>query len=431
MNPFLHDLDKRSLLIQVVNRPLLEQHLSEDTRRLYAGFDPTGPSLHIGHLVPLLALRRAQLVGHVPIAVVGGATGLIGDPSFKGDERRLQDVDTVQRWCQSIQIQLAKLLDVGGATGALLVDNRDWTAPLDLVGFLRDIGKHFSVNSMVARDSVRARLERDEIGISFTEFSYMLLQANDFLELYRRHRCTVQIGGSDQWGNIVSGVDLIRRILNQTAFGVTMPLVTRSDGKKFGKSEAGAIWLDETMTSPYSFYQFWINVSDTDLQKLLRYFSFKPLRQVEDLLIASAEEPQKRIGQRELAREITGLIHGAEATQSAERIAHALFRCRIEDLNGSDLAQLELDGLASVVLKPDENDILSAAVASGLVASKGVGRRLIESGGISVNGRLVVSLNERLDRESALLGRYHLLRRGKKAWAMATHEELPTADLAS
>ena len=428
LNPFLHDLEQRSLLVQAVNRESLQQHLSEDMRRIYAGFDPTAPSLHIGHLVPLFALRRAQLAGHVPIAVIGGATGLIGDPSFKGDERPLQDEDTVQRSCQSIRVQLAKLLDVEGAAGAVLTDNREWTAPLDLIGFLRDIGKHFSVNAMVVRDSVRARLERDDVGISFTEFSYMLLQANDFLELCRRHGCTVQIGGSDQWGNIVSGVDLIRRILNKTAFGITMPLVTKSDGKKFGKSESGAVWLDKTMTSPYSFYQFWFNVADADLSKLLHYFSFKPLCEIEQVLNASSAEPQQRIGQRELAREITALIHGTEAVRSAERIAHALFRCRIQDLKSSDLAQLELDGLTSVALKSGEDDVLSATVTSGLAPSKTACRRLIENGGISVNGRLVVSPNEKLVQESALMGRYHLLRRGKKAWAMAIHDAFPSSD---
>ena len=289
----IEEFSWRGLIAQVSNEERLVGHLGQP-RSVYCGFDPTADSLHIGSLVPLLALKRFQLAGHRPVLLLGGATGLVGDPSGRDDERSLNQSETVGQWVESLRAQVSRFLDFDGPAGAIVCNNLDWTQELDVISFLRDIGKHFSVNAMVQRESVKARLEREGQGISYTEFSYMLLQATDFLELARREDCLVQIGGSDQWGNIVSGIDLIRRHMGKEAYALTMPLVTKADGSKFGKTAAGAVWLDSSKTSPYSFYQFWFNSADADVEKFLKLFTFMSQQEIHDLVEQSAEAPEKK-----------------------------------------------------------------------------------------------------------------------------------------
>ena len=415
------DLELRHLLAQISDREGLEFHLQQSGRSLYCGFDPTAPSLHIGSLVPLLTLRRFQLAGHSPIALVGGATGLIGDPSGRVDERGLNNVDVVRGWGERLAQQVSRFIDLDGTYAARVVNNLEWASRLDALGFLRDIGKHFSVNAMMQRDSVKNRLGREGEGISYTEFSYMLLQAYDFLELFRRYQCTIQVGGSDQWGNMVSGIDLIRRLDSQQAFVLTVPLITRSDGLKFGKTTDGAIWLDSDMTSPYRFYQFWLNTSDEDVVSFLRYFTFLDLSDIADAATELRDRPGDRGAQRLLAREATLLTHGQGALSSAERISAALFGGAVADLRREDLEQLQLDGMDSTSVE-NEEELLTALVRAGLAKSRGAGRKLIDGKGVQINGELVELPNQVLRLEGALFGRYHLLRRGKKSWHMFFHE---------
>ena len=415
------DLELRHLLAQISDREGLESHLQQSGRSLYCGFDPTAPSLHIGSLVPLLTLRRFQLAGHSPIALVGGATGLIGDPSGRVDERGLNNVDVVRGWGERLAQQVSRFIDLDGTYAARVVNNLEWASRLDALGFLRDIGKHFSVNAMMQRDSVKNRLGREGEGISYTEFSYMLLQAYDFLELFRRYQCTIQVGGSDQWGNMVSGIDLIRRLDSQQAFVLTVPLITRSDGLKFGKTTDGAIWLDSDMTSPYRFYQFWLNTSDEDVVSFLGYFTFLDLIDIADAATELRDRPGDRGAQRLLAREATLLTHGQGALSSAERISAALFGGAVADLRREDLEQLQLDGMDSTSVE-NEEELLTALVRAGLAKSRGAGRKLIDGKGVQINGELVELPNQVLRLEGALFGRYHLLRRGKKSWHMFFHE---------
>ena len=415
------DLELRHLLAQISDREGLESHLQQSGRSLYCGFDPTAPSLHIGSLVPLLTLRRFQLAGHSPIALVGGATGLIGDPSGRVDERGLNNADVVHGWGERLAQQVSRFIDLDGTYAARVVNNLEWASRLDALGFLRDIGKHFSVNAMMQRDSVKNRLGREGEGISYTEFSYMLLQAYDFLELFRRYQCTIQVGGSDQWGNMVSGIDLIRRLDSQQAFVLTVPLITRSDGLKFGKTTDGAIWLDSDMTSPYRFYQFWLNTSDEDVVSFLRYFTFLDLIDIADAATELRDRPGDRGAQRLLAREATLLTHGQGALSSAERISAALFGGAVADLRREDLEQLQLDGMDSTSVE-NEEELLTALVRAGLAKSRGAGRKLIDGKGVQINGELVELPNQVLRLEGALFGRYHLLRRGKKSWHMFFHE---------
>ena len=415
------DLELRHLLAQISDREGLEFHLQQSGRSLYCGFDPTAPSLHIGSLVPLLTLRRFQLAGHSPIALVGGATGLIGDPSGRVDERGLNNVDVVRGWGERLAQQVSRFIDLDGTYAARVVNNLEWASRLDALGFLRDIGKHFSVNAMMQRDSVKNRLGREGEGISYTEFSYMLLQAYDFLELFRRYQCTIQVGGSDQWGNMVSGIDLIRRLDSQQAFVLTVPLITRSDGLKFGKTTDGAIWLDSDMTSPYRFYQFWLNTSDEDVVSFLGYFTFLDLSDIADAATELRDRPGDRGAQRLLAREATLLTHGQGALSSAERISAALFGGAVADLRREDLEQLQLDGMDSTSVE-NEEELLTALVRAGLAKSRGAGRKLIDGKGVQINGELVELPNQVLRLEGALFGRYHLLRRGKKSWHMFFHE---------
>ncbi|MGI8531427.1 MAG: tyrosine--tRNA ligase, partial [Geodermatophilaceae bacterium] len=320
----LQELHWRGLIAQSTDRAALRAALAAGSVTLYAGFDPTGPSLHVGHLVPLLTLRRFQLAGHRPIALAGGATGMIGDPRDVGGERQLHPPDVVAGWLGSIRDQLGRFLDFDGPLAARLVDNNDWTARLSTVDFLREIGKHFSVNVMLARETIRRRLETD--GISYTEFSYLLLQSMDYLELFRRYGCALQVGGSDQWGNILGGVDLIRRIEGRAVHALTLPLITTAGGAKFGKSTGGgSMWLDPALTSPYAWYQYWLNTADADVESRLRTFSFRSRAEIEELVELTAQRPAAREAQRGLASELTDLLHGPEATAQVEQASAALF----------------------------------------------------------------------------------------------------------
>ena len=350
----LAELRERGLIFQVAGEDAIEQWLAAEPRTLYCGFDPTADSLHIGSLVPLLVLRRFQSSGHRPIALVGGATGLIGDPSFKASERQLNTPEVVAGWVDKLRQQVSQFIDFEGPNAALLANNLDWTQGLDVLGFLRDVGKHFSVNNMIGKESVRQRLDREGAGISFTEFSYMILQSLDFAELYRRHGCGLQIGGSDQWGNITGGIDLTRRLHGAQVFGLTLPLVTKSDGTKFGKTESGTIWLDANKTSPYAFYQFWLGTADADVYRFLRYFTFLSLSDIEAVERADSERSGRPEAQRLLAQEVTRLVHGDEGLTAAERITEALFSGDPSALAEPDLAQLALDGLRGLGHVPRE-----------------------------------------------------------------------------
>lgn len=416
----LADLSARGLISQQSDAVGLAAHLAEQPRTLYCGFDPTAPSLQVGNLVPLLALRRFQLAGHKPILLLGGATGLIGDPSGKSVERNLNDDSVVAGWVDRIRVQVEPFLSFDGPNGAIIVNNLDWTAEHSMVYFLREIGKHFSVNMMMQRDSVKTRLEREGEGISYTEFSYMLLQAMDFYELAERHNCTLQIGGNDQWGNIVSGVDLVRRKLARESFALTLPLITKADGTKFGKTADHAVWLAPDRTSPYAFYQFWLNSADADVVHFLNVFTLLSLDKIEELAKSLAEEPQKRAGQQALAAAVTELVHGPEAVASAQRITAALFGGELASLTEMDLAQLQQDGMDSTPLTADDTiagvGLLSVLVNSGLAASNGAARKLIQSGGVRVNGEQQSDVERQLKSQDALFERYFLVRRGKKNW---------------
>lgn len=411
----LGELGWRGLIAQISDRAGLESHLSQKPQTLYCGFDPTADSLHIGNLVPLLALRRFQELGHRPIILVGGATGLIGDPSFRRDERALNSAEVVELWVSKIRQQVEPYLSFEGSNSAMVVDNLEWTAKLDVITFLRDIGKNFSVNSMMQRDSVRSRLERDGQGISFTEFSYMLLQGMDFLELARRYDCRLQIGGSDQWGNIVSGIDLIRRELSRESFGLTLPLVAKADGSKFGKTASGTIWLDASKTSPYSFYQFWLNTADADVVRYLQYFSFLAEDEIEQLKESVGEKPQERLAQKELARAVTKIVHGEQSLLRAENISAALFKGDPRHLDESDISQLAQDGMP-VVDAPVGTGLLTCMVNAGIVHSTSEARGLVLSGSVSMNGSLISDVRKVLLAEEALFGRFYLVRKGKKSW---------------
>ena len=408
----IEEFSWRGLIAQVSNEERLVGHLGQP-RSVYCGFDPTADSLHIGSLVPLLALKRFQLAGHRPVLLLGGATGLVGDPSGRDDERSLNQSETVGQWVESLRAQVSRFLDFDGPAGAIVCNNLDWTQELDVISFLRDIGKHFSVNAMVQRESVKARLEREGQGISYTEFSYMLLQAMDFLELARREDCLVQIGGSDQWGNIVSGIDLIRRHMGKEAYALTMPLVTKADGSKFGKTAAGAVWLDSSKTSPYSFYQFWFNSADADVEKFLKLFTFISQQEIHDLVEQSAEAPEKRIAQRELARQVTSMVHGDDAVDSAERISDSLFGGDEANLQRVDFLQLQQDGIDSVLVEQGSG-LLNAMVAAGAAKSTGEARKLVQGKGVRLNGQVVDDPKRTLNFGEAYFDSFYVLRKGKK-----------------
>lgn len=411
----LTDLTERGLVAQMSDPAALASHLAT-ARTLYCGFDPTAGSLHIGHLVPLLMLRRFQLAGHTPVALVGGATGLIGDPSFKATERSLNSAETVQGWVASLSAQIRALLPASeGLAAPVLVNNADWMGQMSALDFLRDIGKHFSVNAMLARESVRQRLARPDQGISFTEFSYALLQSQDFAVLNQRLGCTLQIGGNDQWGNITSGMDLTRRLHQAQVHGMTLPLITKADGTKFGKTEGGAIWLDPALTSPYGFHQFWLGTADEDVYRFLRYYSFMSLAEIAALEAEDAGRQGRKQAQQVLADELTELVHGKGALAAARRIGELLFCGDVARLGEGDLAQLAQDGMPSCRIE-EQRDLVTLLVESGLASSKRVARELLAAGAISLNGE--TRQDEQLSAEDLLFERYLLLRRGKKQYRL-------------
>ncbi|RKJ85636.1 tyrosine--tRNA ligase [Aeromonas veronii] len=414
INPHLLDeLTERGLVAQNSDPAALADHLA-NPRTVYCGFDPTAGSLHIGHLVPLLMLRRFQLAGHTPVALVGGATGLIGDPSFKATERSLNSADTVHAWVASLSAQIRALLPADeGLSAPQLVNNGDWMGQMSALDFLRDIGKHFSVNAMLARESVRQRLARPDQGISFTEFSYALLQSYDFAVLHQRLGCTLQIGGNDQWGNITSGMDLTRRLHQAQVHGMTLPLITKADGTKFGKTEGGAVWLDPALTSPYAFYQFWLGTADEDVYRFLRYYSFMSLSEIDALEAEDAKRQGRKQAQQVLANELTELVHGKAALAAVQRISELLFSGDVARLGESDLAQLAQDGMPSSTVS-GETDLVSLLVSCGLANSKRIARELLAAGAISLNG--VLKQDDQLSTNDRLFGRYLLLRRGKKQY---------------
>ncbi|HHQ4736172.1 tyrosine--tRNA ligase [Aeromonas veronii] len=414
INPHLLDeLSQRGLVAQNSDPAALADHLATP-RTVYCGFDPTAGSLHIGHLVPLLMLRRFQLAGHTPVALVGGATGLIGDPSFKATERSLNSADTVQGWVASLSAQIRALLPADeGLSAPQLVNNGDWMGQMSALDFLRDIGKHFSVNAMLARESVRQRLARPDQGISFTEFSYALLQSYDFAVLHQRLGCTLQIGGNDQWGNITSGMDLTRRLHQAQVYGMTLPLITKADGTKFGKTEGGAVWLDPALTSPYAFYQFWLGTADEDVYRFLRYYSFMSLSEIDALEAEDAKRQGRKQAQQVLANELTELVHGKAALAAVQRISELLFSGDVARLGESDLAQLAQDGMPCSTVS-GETDLVSLLVSCGLANSRRIARELLAAGAISLNG--VLKQDDQLSATDRLFGRYLLLRRGKKQY---------------
>ena len=414
-NDIIFELESRDLIAQLAGEDNLKEHLAGGNRTVYCGFDPTAESLHVGSVVPLLLLRRFQLAGHKPVALIGGATGLIGDPSFKSSERQLNSSSVVEEWVERLKPQLSQFLDFDcGANSAVLVNNLEWTRDLDLLAFLRGVGKYFSVNSMIQKESVKQRIEREGEGISFTEFSYMLLQSLDFAELHKRFDCTIQVGGSDQWGNITGGIDLTRRMHQKQVFGITTPLVTKADGTKFGKTEKGTVWISAKKTSPYAMYQFWLNVSDLDVYKYLRYFTFLSVKEIRDIELADKASENKPQAQGILASEVTKLLHGAEGLTAAKRISDGLFSGDISKLTRGDLEQLDLDGLPKTSFAEERVDIVEALVGCELAKSNKMAREFIGNNAISVNGGVITSVDFMLDSNNALDGGYFVLRRGKK-----------------
>jgi len=410
----IEDLRWRGLLAQSTDEAALLEALKKPTT-LYVGFDPTAPSLHAGNLVVLLVLRRFQLAGHNPIALVGGATGLVGDPSGKNEERTLNSTEIVEGWVNRIRKQVSAFLDFDAPENpAQVVNNLDWTAPLSAIEFLRDIGKHFSVNQMLSKDSVSARLEGG--GISYTEFSYQVLQSYDFLELFRRNNCTLQVGGSDQWGNIVAGLDLIRRVEQGSGHALTVPLLMKADGTKFGKTAGGSVWLDPEMTSPYAFFQFWLNSDDKDVINFLKVFSFKSHEEINELEKSHNENPGLREAHRALARELTSLVHSEETTQRVEAAARALFgQGELSELDEatleSALAELPRTTISAQEEIPTWVDLLAA---TGVVDSKSAARRIVKEGGAYLNNQKISGEDFRPAKTDFLCGKYAVLRKGKR-----------------
>ncbi|WP_438446717.1 tyrosine--tRNA ligase [Gorillibacterium sp. sgz5001074] len=408
----LQDLEYRGLVYQTTNREELEKKLETEAVTLYCGFDPTADSLHIGSLLPILTLRRFQLAGHIPLALVGGGTGMIGDPSGRSTERSLNTSDVVDEWSQSIKNQLSRFLDFSEsrANPAQLVNNYDWLGSLQVIDFLRDIGKNFTVNYMLAKDSVDSRIEN---GISFTEFSYMILQSYDFMKLNETKNCSLQIGGSDQWGNITAGLDLIGRTTKKVAFGLTMPLITKSDGTKFGKTAGGAVWLDASKTSPYQFYQFWINTDDNDVVKFLKYFTFLTPDEISRLEEEVQKQPEKREAQKVLAAEVTKLVHGEAALASAINITQALFSGNVQELSRKELEEAFKD-VPSTTVEDVEMGLVDLLVAAKAAPSKRQARQDVESGAVTVNGTKVTDLEAKVSGLGRIGGAHLIIRRGKK-----------------
>ncbi|MEH6469844.1 MAG: tyrosine--tRNA ligase [Halopseudomonas sp.] len=419
------DLEARGLISQTTAATALQSHLTQSGRVVYCGFDPTADSLHIGHLVPLLMLKRFQLAGHKPLALIGGATGMIGDPSFKASERVLNTEQTVLSWVDKLTAQLARFIDFDeSANSAVIVDNAQWMKQLDTLAFLRDVGKHFSVNAMIARESVKQRIDREGQGISFTEFSYMLLQSYDFSVLNQRYGCTLQIGGNDQWGNIVSGIDLTRRMHQNEVFGMTLPLITKSDGTKFGKTESGAIWLDPSRTSPYAFYQFWLNTADADVYRFLRFYTFMEIEQIAALEQQDKARAGRPLAQQVLAEQVTRLVHGDSGLEAAQRISRSLFSGDVKALTEADIQQLQQDGLPSTEVGEGAASMAMAEVLTqtGLATSNKRAREMISAGAITVNAEPCTDSEACLRLQSALFGRFYLLKRGKKQFHLLVRQ---------
>ncbi len=412
----LKDLEWRGIIYQQTDEEGIKEALNKDKISLYCGVDPTADSMHIGHLLPFLTLRRFQAHGHRPIVLVGGATGLIGDPSGKSEERNLQTLEVVQHNVGCLKKQLQKIFEFEGENGAILVNNYDWAGSMDIVTFLRDIGKHIGVNYMLAKDTIANRLET---GISFTEFTYTILQAMDFLHLYQNHECRLQIGGSDQWGNITTGLELIRKMVPEgsKAFGLTIPLVTKADGTKFGKTESGAVWLDPEKTSPYEFYQFWINTADADVIKYLKFFTFLSHEEIDLLDKAVQEEPHLRKAQKALAEEMTRLIHGEQSLQQAIKISAALFSGDVKNLSASEIKQGFKD-VPTYEAGDTDGNLVDLLVAAKISPSKRQAREDISNGAVSVNGERVTDAAYVLQDTDRIEGQYTIIRRGKKKYTL-------------
>ncbi|MDX8047492.1 tyrosine--tRNA ligase [Gracilibacillus sp. S3-1-1] len=415
----LDDLAKRGLIQQTTNEEELRKHLDENLVTLYCGFDPTADSLHIGHLLPILMLKRFQKAGHRPIALIGGGTGLIGDPSGRSTERSLNSHDVVKGYSESIKQQLASILNFDqGENSAVARNNHEWLGDLSLIDFLRDTGKHFTINYMLAKDSVETRLEN---GLSFTEFTYMMLQSFDFLNLYEKENCTLQIGGSDQWGNITAGMELIRRKrfdneeTEADVFGLTVPLITKSDGTKFGKTAGGAVWLDPEKTTPYEFYQFWINTDDRDVIHFIKFFTFMDFEEIKSLEKELQEAPEKRVPHKRLAEEMTKLVHGEEALQQAEKITAALFSGELSSLNAAEIEQGFKD-VPSVTVENKEIALIDLLVEAKISSSKRQAREDINSGAIYINGVRNQELTHQLTEADRIEDKFTIIRRGKKKY---------------
>jgi tyrosyl-tRNA synthetase len=420
----LDDLRERGLIFQIAGEDDLPGWLDGGVRTLYCGFDPTADSLHIGSLVPLLMLRRFQLAGHKPLALVGGATGLIGDPSFKAQERQLNTPEVVGDWVEKLKVQVARFIDFdAGEVSAEVVNNLDWTAGLDLLTFLRDVGKHFSINAMIQKESVKQRIEREGSGISYTEFTYMILQSYDFAELNKRYGCSLQLGGSDQWGNITGGIDLTRRLHGNQVFGLTMPLITKSDGTKFGKTESGTVWLDPARTSPYAFYQFWLGTADADVYKFLKYFTFMDVAEINAIEQADARREGRPEAQAVLAREVTRLVHGQDGLDAAQRITESLFSGSLDALSQSDLQQLRQDGLpASTLVRRDFPETLTQMLTEAGMANSGkqvkdaLGRDAVTVNNHVVGWEANADVAACFAPDRALYGSFYLVKLGKKKY---------------
>lgn len=418
-NALIEDLKWRGLIYQQTDEAGIEELLNKEQVTLYCGADPTADSLHIGHLLPFLTLRRFQEHGHRPIVLIGSGTGMIGDPSGKSEERVLQTEEQVEANVQGISNQMHKLFEFGTDKGAVLVNNKDWLGQISLISFLRDYGKHVGVNYMLGKDSIQTRLEH---GISYTEFTYTILQAIDFGHLNRELNCKIQVGGSDQWGNITSGIELMRRMYGQTeAFGLTIPLVTKSDGKKFGKSESGAVWLDPEKTSPYEFYQFWINQSDEDVIKFLKYFTFLDKEEIDRLEQSKEEAPHLREAQKALAENVTKFIHGEEALNDAIRISKALFSGDLKSLTGKELKEGFKD-VPQVSLSSETTNIIEALIETGIATSKRQAREDVNNGAIYINGERQQSVDYELSNDDKIDNEFTIIRRGKKKYFMVNYQ---------
>ncbi|MCI0129884.1 MULTISPECIES: tyrosine--tRNA ligase [Enterococcaceae] len=411
---FLSELKDRGLVYQMTDEQALEELLNEESVKLYIGFDPTADSLHIGHLLPVLTLKRFQEQGHVPVALVGGGTGMIGDPSFKDAERSLNSTEIVESWANSLKNQLSRFIDFDDKTNpAILANNADWLTSMTLIDFLRDVGKNFTINYMMSKESVKRRIET---GISYTEFAYQLLQAYDFLKLYETEGVKLQLGGSDQWGNITSGIELLRREKEVQGYGLTMPLIKKADGTKFGKTEGNAVWLDADKTSPYEFYQFWLNTDDRDAVQFLKYFTFLSLDEIVEIEKEFNDAPHERAAQKALAKEVTTLVHGEKSYEQAVRISKALFSGDIKELTGEEIKQGFKDVPSYEVSANDDLNLVELLVNAGIESSKRQAREDVKNGAIYINGDRIQELEYVLSDKDKIENEFIVIRRGKKKY---------------